>query len=389
MAPSLTVSAQQTSRRTVQVQATLDTAVAAVRRGDRPAFDALFVSPVGPFADQLFGNLTVLPAGGLQLRAEAQTADLPVARRAELQGGWAQRVRVSSRLGNDTGPALYRVWLAVVPGPHGARLAGTTQGPGEAPVRRPLWLIQPVRLITGPRASVLGAGRIDLGNWLRRAERAEAAVRSRLDGLGPGRWSGGLVLELPSSEGAFEQVLGVEPGSYRRIAAVAWPEGPDPASAALRVVVNPTPARSLNDDQLAVLLTHEATHVVTRAAASPAPMWLAEGFADWVAFDDVPAAARPTENLVLDDVRRHGAPAGFPTDDDFRPDADDLDLTYARSWMLCRFIAESWSAGDLVRLYAEVDGQTPVPAAMSDALGIEPPRLLDRWRAWLERRARR
>ena len=92
---------------------------------------------------------------------------------------------------------------------------------------------------------------------------------------------------------------------------------------------------------------------------------------------------------MLTDVRRHGAPQSFPADTDFRPEAADLDLTYGRAWLLCRFIAETWSAAQLVRLYAEVDGGTAVPSALHDVLGVDEQTLLHRWQAWLEHEADR
>ncbi|GAA3618401.1 hypothetical protein [Microlunatus ginsengisoli] len=315
-------------------------------------------------------------------------------------------MRVSTRLDHDSGPSTYEIWFALAPAPPSSspsaaspnatappsrvRLIGPADGPDAGPSSAPLWLTERIRVVTGRQATVVAGGRqTDLGDWLRRAESAESAVRSRIASSPDARWSTGLVIELPSTEQAFDQVLGAEPGSYDQIAAVAWPQGPDPATAAVRVVVNPKPAGALDDDRLAVLITHEATHVLTRSATSPAPMWLVEGFADWVAFDRVPAAAPPTRDLVIEDVRRHGPPAEFPGDASFRPDADDLNLTYGRAWLLCSYIAERWSDADLVRLYAEVDGGTALPGALQDVLGVDESTLLSGWQRWLARSATR
>jgi hypothetical protein len=116
-------------------------------------------------------------------------------------------------------------------------------------------------------------------------------------------------------------------------------------------------------------------------------MWVVEGFADWVAFDRVSRAAAPTRDLVLADVRRHGAPASFPADTDFRPDAAALDLAYGRSWLLCRFIADTWSGGQLVELYAKIDNGIPPSAAVPDVLEVDESTLLRRWQSWLVRAA--
>jgi hypothetical protein len=282
------------------------------------------------------------------------------------------------------------VWLLMTPATGGtARLAGVADDPSGRPSERPLWLIEPVRMVTGPHATVLAGGSTALSGWLGRSEQAEEAVRTRLSASRREDGLDGLVVEVPSTERAFEQLLGVERGSYHRIAAVAWPMGGDPAHDAVRIVVNPAAAGALDDDRLAVLLTHEATHVLTRSASAPAPMWLVEGFADWIAFDRLPQVAPPTEDLVLADVRRNGAPTAFPADADFRPDANELELTYGRAWMLCRYMAASTSPHDLVRLYAAIDAGAAPAAALPDALGMDEPTLLVRWHSWLERRAGR
>ena len=371
------------------MQATLDAILTSVRLGDRARFDTYLASSGSAFADLLFANLTTLPPG-VRLVAEPRTVDLPAAELAELPGGWSQEITVTSRLSHDSGPSTYEVWLAVAETDHGVRVGGLADGAGGAAASRPLWLTQPIRLVTGPGVTVVtGSSKTDLSAWLRRAQTAEQAVRARTAEQANPRWAGGLVIELPSSAAAFDQVLGVAPGSYDQIAAVAWPEGPDPSTAAIRVVVNPDLARSMDDDRLAVLITHEATHVLTRSASSPAPIWLVEGFADWVAFARIPASAPPTIELVLSDVRRHGVPEGFPTDAEFRPAASDLDLTYGRAWLLCRFIAETWSGPRLVRLYAAIDDGTAVPVALHDVLGIDEQTLLRRWQTSLAREAGR
>jgi hypothetical protein len=82
-------------------------------------------------------------------------------------------------------------------------------------------------------------------------------------------------------------------------------------------------------------------------------------------------------------------PTAFPSDSDFRPDATDLDLTYGRAWLLCSFVARTWSDADLVRLYAAVDGGTPLATAVPEVLGVDEPTLLRRWQARLTAQSRR
>ena len=391
---SVTATSTTSADRAAESQHTLDALLAAARADRRAAFDDQLSDPTSAFADRLFGNLTTLPPTAVQFRAQPRTADLSATERARWPTGWAQQVEVASRVGHDTGPSTYRVWFVFTAVAGRIELAATADGPAADPPSRPLWLTEPLRMISGPDVTVLAGGdRADLTGWLRRAESAEHAVRARIGGLGTAAGGSaarrGLVIELPSTEQAFDQTLGVAAGSYDQIAAVAWPEGPDPATSAVRVVINPGPAGALDEERLGVLIIHEATHVLTGSTTSPAPMWLVEGFADWVAFNRLPAAAPPTRDEVLADVRKHGVPTAFPSDSDFRPDAADLDLTYGRAWMLCSFVAGTWSDADLVKLYGAVDGGAPLAAAAPEVLGVDESTLLHRWQAWLTALSRR
>jgi hypothetical protein len=196
-----------------------------------------------------------------------------------------------------------------------------------------------------------------------------------------------LVVEIPTDERTLERVIGAAPASYAQIAAVAWVEGPDAAKSAVRIVVNNTLADRLTGDGIAVLLTHEATHVATRSADSPAPMWLVEGFADFVAYRAVPSSAAAAAAALLADVRAHGVPRTLPPNSRFRPDAADLPLTYAQAWLACRFVAEKYSLVQLNRLYAAADAGKPSDDAMRTVLGISLAEFTRRWQAYLRHQA--
>ncbi|MFJ5992404.1 hypothetical protein [Lentzea sp. NPDC092896] len=70
-----------------------------------------------------------------------------------------------------------------------------------------------------------------------------------------------------------------------------------------RVVINRVRASALSDVELRVLLRHEITHVATRDLTSDsAPLWLVEGFADWVAFHGMGLSLRQAAPLLKSDV---------------------------------------------------------------------------------------
>ncbi|CAM5528546.1 hypothetical protein SHIRM173S_13218 [Streptomyces hirsutus] len=112
-----------------------------------------------------------------------------------------------------------------------------------------------------------------------------------------------------------------------------------------RVIVNPDAFGLLGDSGRQVVVTHETTHVATRAHTTAAtPLWLSEGFADWVGYrggDRVPAEAAPE---LAREVGHGEVPSGLPGDDDFgfTADTDGLARAYESGWMACRLVAEHW-----------------------------------------------
>jgi acetolactate synthase regulatory subunit len=202
-------------------------------------------------------------------------------------------------------------------------------------------------------------------------------------GLGAG-WNGDLVLEVPSSRQVLERVLGVTPGSYTQIAAVAWPEGPDASSAAVRILVNPDLSHRLDAQALGVLIVHEATHVATRSAASPAPTWLVEGFADFVAYAAHPRTSTGAATAVSDWVKTHGPPSSLPSDAQFAPTEPSLELTYAEAWLACRLLAETYSAAKLDRFYLQVDSGKSVDEALGSVFGLTTPSFTRQWSQYLQ-----
>ncbi len=366
----------------------LDTLVAAGLAGDEPAFDAGVSIRDASFADRarlLSANLSRLPLAGVRLRLQPERLT-PAGDRAVLLGpdAWVQAATLTWRLTGESSPAEHRIWLTFVVEDGSARLAGTVDGPATPVAAQPVWWTGPVTAATrGAATVVVGAGQ-DAGAWAERASDAVSEVRHRLQGGAARGWSGAVVVEVPATRPDFEAVLGVPQGSYAAIAAVTLAEGP--ADAAVRVVVNPEVTRQLAPLGVAVVLTHEAVHVATRSAGSPAPRWLVEGLADEVALTAHPAAESAVAAPLLSRVRRDGAPWSLPTDAQLRTGADDLGVAYAEAWLGCRFIAQNFSDAALQRLYAAVDAGQPLDTAAPDVLGRSVPELTAGWRTDLERR---
>ena len=377
------------------VQPVLETLLDAARSADRPAFDRQ-ISDRDPgftaMAASWYTTISTISWAELDLTAQPDRATVSAARRRELGGpAWVQSVAVRWRLPGSRRPAIQRIWLTFLPAVGAPRLAGSTDAPGSAATTsQPLWWQGPAAVAAWGDVTVLAGGSASqrADRWLRRTEPAVEAVRRRLGRSSAYPRTEPVVLEVPATQQAFERVLGVAPGSYAQIAAVAWPMGPDPASAPIHVVVNPGVATELPTQALAVLLTHEAVHVATHSPDSPAPTWLVEGYADQIAYAAYPDTRRAAAEPALAAVRADGPPDHFPADQDFAAGSPELEVAYARAWLLCRFLADRYGTARLDRLYASIDRGTDPGQAVSTVLGTTHAALLAGWRRDLDRLAR-
>ncbi len=126
--------------------------------------------------------------------------------------------------------------------------------------------------------------------------------------------------------------------------------GPRPPTGE-RVVVNPRAFDTLTPTGRAVVLTHEATHVAVRASSGPVPMWLSEGFADYVALRGRGLAVASAAPTAMRHVRRHGPPPVLPRDRDFVSGGANGAAAYELSWLACRLLAQRYGEPALVRFY--------------------------------------
>ncbi len=159
--------------------------------------------------------------------------------------------------------------------------------------------------------------------------------------------------------------------SYRGIAAVTGETGGREQAPADRIIVNPD-AYGPSATWANRSLTHETTHVATRADTSPPPppLWLSEGYADWVGYRDgdrAPAEAAPEMAGAVAEGR---VPASLPTDEDFgfTADADELARAYEGGWLACRMIADQWGEDRLDAFHRAVGGHEKRAGAVEDAM---------------------
>ncbi len=252
-----------------------------------------------------------------------------------------------------------------------------------------LWDQGRVEVVRGARSIVLGVGQ-SAGRLSAFAELADRAVPAVTQAWGT-QWPRRVVVLVPESLEGMAGLLGSPASSYRGIAAVTTGETGAPADApADRIILNPVAYGVLGQSGKQVVLTHEATHVATRAHTSAAtPLWLSEGYADWVGYlgsGRTPSDAAPE---LWRAVTEGEIPAGLPTDEDFgfTGDAAGLAQAYESGWMACRMIADRWGEVRLGEFYRAVGAHEKRPGAVEDAmqkvLGTTPEDFTAQWQEYL------
>ncbi|MEU3254008.1 hypothetical protein [Streptomyces sp. NPDC006997] len=361
-----------TDRAEADVRRLLDRRAAAVLDRDLAAYR-------GTGSTAGFGNLRAVPLAawsyeltGLRLTGDRATADARL------------RYRVD---GYDTAPVVAGRALTLARD-SGGQWDVVSDRPAPESAVQP-WDQGPVSVVHGERSLVLGVGhpKRDLRDYAGLADRAVPAVTSAWGG----QWSGRVVVVVPESLQDMAALLGSPASAYRGIAAVTTGEVGAPARAAAdRIIVNPDAYGVLGDVGRQVVLTHEATHVATRAHTNAAtPLWLSEGYADWAGYRGTgrtPAEAAP--ELARAVVAGEG-PEDLPTDEDFAftGDAAALAAAYEGGWLACKLIAERWGEERLRAFYRAVGAHEEragaVEGALAEVLDVTAGEFTERWREYL------
>lgn len=361
-----------TDRATADVQRLLDRRAAAVVDRDERAY-----ARTGAGTD--FGRLRAVPVADWSYRVTALRRDGDTATAdAELRYSVA---------GYDRAPVTAGRTLRLSRDADG-RWSVVEDRPARKSAQQ-LWDQGTVRIMRGAHSLVLGVGQSDrsLRGFADLADRAVPAVSEAWGA----QWSRRVVVLVPKSLEGMAGLLGSPASSYRGIAAVTTGETGAPARApADRVIVNPDAFALLGSLGEQVVVTHETTHVATRSRTTAAtPLWLSEGFADWVGYRSVgrtPAEAAPELARAVD---RDRLPAALPSDKDFgfTGDASRLARAYESGWTACRMIADRWGESRLRAFYRAVgehgkrDGA--VEQAMREVLGTTPEAFTREWRGYL------
>lgn len=294
------------------------------------------------------------------------------------EGQWAAAVETTWRFdGFDTDAARTEVTFTFTQADD--RLTLVDIGGGDRP--SPLWMDTLLRVARTATTLVLVDGTQEtLTRYARLAEAAVPVVRRVLP-----QWRTGLVVEVPGSAMVLDTTLGVTPGEYSAIAAVTTAvDGSISDTSPIHVFVNPHVYGKLRDQGGQVVMSHEATHVATDAVRSSTPLWLLEGFADYVALRDIDLPLSVTAGQIADQVRKDGAPAQLPGRAEFDTQTSHLGATYEGAWIACRLLARIGGEDALVELYRRASRGEALDASLQQVFGFGEKGLTSRWRTELE-----
>jgi hypothetical protein len=180
----------------------------------------------------------------------------------------------------------------------------------------------------------------------------------------------------------LDDALSSEPGTYSGIAAVTTTaDGSLAPDAPVHVFVNPVIFGQLQPTGSQVVMSHEAVHVATEAATNNTmPLWLLEGFADYVALRDVDLPVSTTAGQIIDRVRQEGPPETLPGSVEFDTTTTHLGATYESAWLACRLLADRAGQAALVRLYMDVRDGASIGSALQREFGLTEAELTELWR---------
>ena len=178
-------------------------------------------------------------------------------------------------------------------------------------------------------------------------------------------------------------------GTYDQIAAVTTSaDGSTAPDSPVHIFVNPDVFGTLRPTGAQVVMSHEATHVATDAWDARMPLWLLEGFADYVALRDVDLPVSRSAAQIIAEVRKDGPPRHLPGAGEFGTRTPNLGATYESAWLICRLLAERGGEPALVSFYRAVDAGQSVGAALEASFGLSTAELTEEWRSLLSGLAR-
>jgi hypothetical protein len=361
--------------------------------------EAAFLAGIDPrardFRDRqrrLFRRMLKMPFASFEYRAFKADEALSGTRAAfEPDPVYAPLVEARYRFRDaETTPVLNSHRYAFVRTPDGWRIGGEERArPGDHH-HEELWDTGTVETLRGERTLV--AFHASSRALARRLLDAAEGGYDEVDAAWGGDWDRQVTIMVPSSESEAERVAGVRDiSAAAAVAATSIEPGPVDTILAARIVVNPS-IRRYDELNLDVVITHEMTHVATRAVGTGVPMFLVEGFADYAALRSVDLPLRSTRPTLARAVSAGTFDGKLPTEKVFDlKTADDRSraLAYDKGSTFCLWVERTWGLDAVRGLYqsfAGVDGpasQDLVDSKFREVLGISFASAQSRWAAFV------
>ncbi|WUH96504.1 basic secretory family protein [Spirillospora sp. NBC_00431] len=349
----------------------------AVRSGDRTAFLATVGAAPAAFQDaqsRLYDNLRKIPMDGWREQVvTTQTVDGD-------KGVAIVRVRARYKLrGFDRGDVARTQYLSLAPRSGTWTIVGDGSSHGFSDDAE-IWDGGPLTVFKGRATLVIG----DTTGLDEIARRLDAAVPVVTGVVGRG-WARRAVALVPADAALASALAG--PG--QRLGDIAALATVAPAAAGGRgedrVIISPGTFGRLNELGRDVVLTHELTHVATGGARDrTTPLWLIEGFADYVGYRGAKIGVRTAAGELRREVAAGRVPSTLPAAARFAGGSPRLSQAYQEAWLACRMIADRYGEATLVRLYRTA-GRVPEETALRDVLRLPRDRFTALWRDYLKR----
>lgn len=342
----------------------------------------------------VLANLAAVPVASWEYEFAGAGVPLDAERQQALGAdAWVARVILAYRLADaDSADVRRELHYTLVRRDGRWLLADDSDGPSSPDV----WDLGPVQVVRGARSLVLGTG--DAASLQAYADQTDVSA-VRVDDVWGLMWPRVVVVVVPRDQTEMARLLQREDQTgLEQIAAVTTGEvGLASGGSADRIIVNPAGFDRLDDVSRGVVLTHEITHVATRATGDlDVTIWLSEGFADYVAYAGTELPRRSVAADVLDLVRAGAGPTALPDAAAFDPVNGDIAPAYSGAWLAAELVARTYGQEALVAFYRAVtgeslgglDGEAPSQAARVDeafrsVLGTEQAAFVVQWQAYL------
>lgn len=343
----------------------------------------------------VLANLAAVPVATWRYEYAGAGLPPPPQRRAVLgPESWVARVILVYRLADtDSADVRREQHLTLVRRDGEWLLADDADGP----TTKDVWDLGPVAVVRGQRSLVLGTA---TPQELQSYPALVDAAAARVDAVWGTTWPRVVLVVVPRDQAEMARLLqrNDEVG-LEQIAAVTTGEaGLGAAESADRVIVNPAGLGLLDDVGRDVVLTHEITHVATRATGTrDVPIWLSEGFADYVAYQGTDLPRDSVAADVLDQVRAGTGPTALPDVAAFDPVNGDIAPAYSGSWLAVDLLVRTYGEPAVIAFYRAVAAGTPDPLggsptpeerAFAEVLGTDQATFELQWQQYLAELAR-